>query len=144
MMIDRIVVGIDGSAGSRAALEWVADLAVQLGAHVTVVHVFEPLAKLGEIDPPYDMHKLAEQAREQLDGEWVMPLALAGVPHETVFAEGAPGERLAHMADEVDADLIVVGDRGHAGLRKMLFGSTARELPRQTTRPVTVIHSDDD
>ncbi len=143
-MIDRIVVGIDGSAGSRAALEWVADLAVQLGAHVTAVHVFEPLAKLGEIDPPYDMHELATRASEQLDGDWVMPLALRGVPHDTVFTEGAPGERLAHVADEIDADLIVVGDRGHAGLRKMLFGSTAHELPRQTTRPVTVIHSDDD
>jgi len=144
MMIDRIVVGIDGSAGSRAALDWVADLAVQLGAHVTAVHIFEPLAQLGEIEPPYDMQALADRARDLLDGEWVMPLALAGVPHDTVFVEGPPGERLAHVADEVDADLIVVGDRGHAGLRKMLFGSTARELPQQTSRPVTVIHSDDD
>jgi nucleotide-binding universal stress UspA family protein len=90
------------------------------------------------------MHELATRASEHLDGDWVMPLALRGVPHDTVFTEGAPGERLTHVADEIDADLIVVGDRGHAGLRKMLFGSTAHELPRQTTRPVTVIHSDDD
>jgi nucleotide-binding universal stress UspA family protein len=108
------------------------------------VHVFEPLAKLGEIEPPYDMPALAAAARERLDGEWITPLLMAGVPYDTVFTEGDPDDRLAHVADDIDADLLVVGDRGHTGLRKMLFGSTALELPRKTTRPVTVIHSGDD
>lgn len=143
MSVHRIVVGADGSAGSQAALDWVADLATQLDAQVTAVHVFDPLAGLGEIEPPYDMQELAAIARGHLETEWTAPLASAGVRYETVFTEGQPIRALVAAADEVDADLIVVGDRGHLEKRKRFFGSTALDLPRATSRPVTVVHSHD-
>lgn len=143
MTVYRIVVGVDGSPGSQAALGWVAELAAQLGAHVTAVHVFEPLAKLGDVEPPYDIPGLADTARTHLDGEWVQPLAAAKVAHDTVFAEGSPADRLADIADDVDADLIVVGDRGHSTVRKLVIGSTALKLPHETSRPVTIIRQTD-
>lgn len=144
MTVARIAVGVDGSAGSRAAVAWVAELAAQTAATVVAIHVFEPLELLGRVDPPYDMAALGEAARRRLDDEWIEPLTAAGIATETVWCEGSPAPALADAAVSAGADLIVVGDRGHSPLRKLVIGSTALKLPHTTSLPVTIVRTPDD
>ena len=139
MSIAVIVTGVDGSEGSTQALEWVAGLAAQTGSKVIAVHTFEPLAHLGEQRPPYDFAAAEELARSRLETEWMNPLATAGVDFESRLVHGAPFECLIDVADDVDADLIVVGARGLGFLRGMALGSTSNKLIHTSKRPVVVI-----
>ena len=144
MTVQHIVVGADGSAGSTAAVQWVAELAAQLDAKVTVVHVFEPLAQLGAVEPPYDIPSLEAAARAQLEGPWTEPLADARVVFTTELVEGDPAAALAEVADHTGADLIVVGDRGYSSVRRLVLGSTAMKLPHETRHPVAIIRAPKD
>ena len=139
MSISVIVTGVDGSEGSNHALEWVAGLAAQTGARVVAVHTFEPLAHLEDQRPPYDFQLAEESAKGRLEKEWMAPLIGAGVEHECRMLHGAPWECLIDVADETDADLIVVGARGFGVLRGLALGSTSNKLIHASHRPVVVI-----
>lgn len=134
-----IVVGLDGSEGSRRAVQWVADLAARLGATVCAVHTFEPLSHLSEVEPPYDFDAMEADARRRLESEWAEPLAGSGVSHEVRVVHGAPFQCLIDVADEVDADLIVVGARGLGRLKSLALGSTSGKLLHLSHRPVTIV-----
>ena len=62
---------------------------------------------------------------------------------ETRVVEGSSGQMIIHTADEVDADVIVVGSHGHGFLSRVLIGSVSEYVVRHTTRPVLVVRHDD-
>lgn len=137
MTIRTIVVGVDGSEGSRRAVAWTAELAAALGAKVVAVHSFEPLAHLGDTQPPYDFALIESNVRSKLESDWTTPLA--GVDHEARLMHGSPFECILDAADEVDAGLIVVGARGYGLLQSLAFGSTSSKVLHLSKRPVTVL-----
>lgn len=57
--------------------------------------------------------------------------------------EGASGQMIIHIADEVDADVIVVGSHGHGFLSRVLIGSVSEYVVRHTLRPVLVVRHDE-
>lgn len=153
----RIVVGVDGSANSVAALHLAVGLAARDGATVEAVYAFHPYLEAqypfaGAL-PPYGPHgegtqdpadptsepiNAATDARELLKNTLSAALGPAGVEQVVVRAiEGEPHDVLASVAEK--ADLLVVGARGHNGPFGLLHGSTAQACTRHATCPVLVV-----
>jgi nucleotide-binding universal stress UspA family protein len=132
-----IVVGYDGSASAKAALERAARDAGDR-ATVVVVTAFEPPAEwLGH---PYD-----QKAHDDHRGQAVAALqeaasspALAGATVETELIAGRPAEVIATVARTRDAEEIVIGSRGLGPLRGAL-GSVAYRVLHDADRPVVVV-----
>jgi nucleotide-binding universal stress UspA family protein len=92
----------------------------------------------------------AEQARQAIlaEGSDELDATIAAlgvdpaiVEHQVV--EGASGQMIVHIADEIGADVIVVGSHGHGFLSRVLIGSVSEYVVRHTTRPVLVVrHAD--
>lgn len=140
MSVKTILVGLDDSPGSLDALRWAADLAAPLGARLVLLHVFEPLAHVGELAPGTDLKTLRERTADTLRGTPCEDLRRRGIAHELLVREGLPVDALVDVADEVDADLIVVGARRIGRLQAILLGSTSSRLVHRTARPVVVLH----
>jgi nucleotide-binding universal stress UspA family protein len=139
MAIKRIIVGVDGSAGSAKALSLTAELAAATGAEVVAVHAFEPLALVGKIEPPLDFVKIKHETEEILRTEWCAPLAGADVPFRTVVVEEDPVHALVDTAKAEGGDLIVVGTRGLGSVRGAVLGSVANKLPHKAHVPVVIV-----
>ncbi len=134
-----IVVGVDGSEGSRHALIVAAELGAGLGAEVVAVHAFEPLALLGEVPPPIDFVALRAEVAEEMERDWVGPLRDAGVTYRCLIVEDRPVKALLRAAEDVGATHIVVGTRGVGGFKGLLVGSVASTLPGHAHLPVTIV-----
>lgn len=135
----RIVIGTDGSPDAQYAVTKTGELAVRLSAEVVLVHAYEPLAHLEELDGGRDLSAVEADTARRLEEEWSAPLAALGVPTETRIAHGVAAEVLCDVADEFEADLIVVGARGLGRLESLLLGSTSSRVVNSSTRPVLVI-----
>lgn len=143
MTIERILVGADGSPGSQRAVLWAAELAAALGARVVVAHVFEPLARLAELSPQSDLGALRERTARELGPLLCRALAERGVPYETRLVEGQPARALADLAEELDADLIVVAARRRTPVASLVLGSTSSRLSGLTRRTVVLVHPEE-
>jgi nucleotide-binding universal stress UspA family protein len=133
-----IVVGFDGSDGAKAALGAAADLGERLGAKLTVVFGFDANPVGGEA---LDYWEAVRQ-----HGETVLQTALAqasatGVEIETVVAEKAPSDALSEIAEERDAEMIVVGSNGERPIAAAILGSTPHRLVHISSRPVLVVRA---
>jgi nucleotide-binding universal stress UspA family protein len=141
--IELIVVGVDGSDSSRAALHWAYDEATHHGATLSVVSTWHPAAM--PMTPPYGSlppEGYADQPKQEaLDLLERLIAALEArkpaVDVRTLIAEGNPAEVLIERSKE--ADLMVVGSRGHGGFRGMLLGSVSQHLVAHAHCPVVVV-----
>jgi nucleotide-binding universal stress UspA family protein len=93
----------------------------------------------------------SEQARTDIlnegQDELIDTRAAMGITDEAVetrLVEGASGQMIINVADEVDADVIVVGSHGHGFLSRVLIGSVSEYVVRHTKRPVLVVRHDSD
>lgn len=140
----KIVVGVDGSPGSRAALRWAFDEARIRRAALEVVTVWQfpvmtSLPAFGAMPPPDDMGEQAEaELRQVLVDEDVAPTD--EVPVTTVVAEGAAAPALLEASE--GADLLVVGSRGHGGFTGLLLGSVSHQCASHSECPVVVVRTD--
>ena len=137
-----VVVGVDGSPDSSAALRFAADEATQRAARLRVVHVWTPIpwcAGLPEFQQRLlaaDRARCAEDAAARTQ-DAVRELGLLVGRVEALTAEGAPGAALVELSR--DARLLVVGATGHGGAPADRVGSTARYVTRHAVCPVTVV-----
>jgi nucleotide-binding universal stress UspA family protein len=136
-----IVAGVDGSAGSRAAVRVAAELANALDNRLVLVHaVHDP--------PPFPYGdarvRELERGRAVRDGERLLETVAGDVDAETQVVLGDPATRLDEAAYEHDAELIVVGARGHSGLAAVFVGSVSQRLASRATRPVMIVPPDAD
>ncbi len=138
-MIQRILVGVDGSADSRAALEFAAELAEQLGAEVVAVHALGLLDYLQPGDEPVPTSSHREEITAAFQDEWCEPLDRRGVRGRRIVEDGPPAMVLLRLADAESVDMIVVGSRGVGGFPELLLGSTSMQIVQHATVPVTVI-----
>jgi nucleotide-binding universal stress UspA family protein len=136
-----ILVGVDGSPGSRTALTWAAAEAADHGADLVVLDVWEQvlLPPIGSGSVPLsgvpDASQGAEEIlltviREEL-GEDPPVLVHPRVQH------GNPAEVLIEQS--ADADLLVVGTRGHGGFAGLVLGSVSQHVAAYAKCPVTVV-----
>ena len=142
--IRRIVVGVDGSEHSDAAVEWAARMAKGMGSEVVAVFAvappvyFETGYTAPVVPPQFDPEWRAEMKNE-LEGSWCKRLRDAGVQYRTVMEDGRPASVIAQVADSVDADVIVVGRRGRGGVAELVLGSVSHELVLHSKRPILLI-----
>ncbi len=135
--MDRIVVGVDGSATAAQALAWAADLADRTGACLRAVMSWEdhyadmwvPGSGVG-----VDRLTVTRRALEHAVGR--VARDHPSVSMELSPVEGPPARTLVAAAD--DADLLVVGSRGHGGLAGTLLGSVSLYCVTHAPCPVVV------
>jgi nucleotide-binding universal stress UspA family protein len=126
-----IVCGIAQTEGNAHTLKVAARLADRLGARLAMVAV---------IDSPAD-----SSARRAATAQAASALAALarrwGVVDDAVhrIETGDPAERLAHVADELDAELVVVGGTRRSRLASLLNGDVAERVSRRARRPVAVV-----
>ena len=134
----RIVVGLDGSQSSIAALEWAASQAELTGAGLEVLMTWEwptsygmALAVPSDYDPTHES--------ENLLGELLEPVREAhpSVSIESRVVEGHPAPVLVEASH--GADLLVVGSRGHGEFAGMLLGSVSEHCVTNSHCPVLVM-----
>ena len=148
-MDTSIVCGVDGSPDSAAALAVAARMAERLGARLVLAHVAEPvLTPYAHASPFGGMTMagpLATQEQTAVQEETAARLleqaaAAAGVADaEQRVAIGLPAERLAEIADEEEAELIVVGSRGRGAFKAAFLGSVSNSLVGVARCPVLIV-----
>jgi nucleotide-binding universal stress UspA family protein len=137
-MIRKIVVGADASTAGRAAIQWAADLAAGLGAHVTVVHAAGLVERARAVSEGDDEEAFEEDLRARVERDWCAPLRAVGVHHEVVVQPGPPVSTLLDVAGD-DADLLVVGRRGAGAPDGPHLGSTSSQLVAEADVSVVVV-----
>ena len=133
-----IMHATDGSPSAAEALDLAIDLAKETGASLACVSVH--LRHVGskgmnppilEVEEPHGAEHLAEAAAEKARAE--------GVAAKPYALSGDPAKEIARAAEELGADLVVVGSRGYGGLHGALVGSVSRALMTRCKVPVTVV-----
>ena len=133
-MFGRIVVGTDGSVTATEAVRQATDLAKTVGASVALVSAFEPVAqsRLREerqqvpddlahiVTPREDVEATLAEAAKVVEG--------AGVKVQTFARQGDPADAILDVAEEENADLIVVGNKGMTGAKRFLLGSVPNKV----------------
>jgi nucleotide-binding universal stress UspA family protein len=130
-----VAVGVDGSAGSKRALRWAVDEARLRDATLRVIKAWSYIGQPGgTFDPGYG----DDDARRDLQAE-VASLgdSTAGLELDLVTVCDLPAKGLLDAA--ADADLLVVGSRGHGGFRGLLLGSVSTHVVHHARCPVTVV-----
>jgi nucleotide-binding universal stress UspA family protein len=136
--VERIVVGLDGSAGSERALEWAIRMAGASGAEVVPVHAWvRPSSFSGLLG--HDGEEALRQAHVMFEHVWCLPLREAKLPYRPVFTESNPVAGLINTAVRERADMIVVGARGLGGFAELLLGSVSQQLAAHSPVPVVVV-----
>jgi nucleotide-binding universal stress UspA family protein len=141
---ELVVVGVDGSEESIAALAWAARYASAIGAQVRVIAAWHYPAAAGTAPigmAPEPVRAEAEQyVRDQLN-EAISKVYPGGAADqvETKLAYGHPAQVLLDEADR--ADLLVVGHRGHGAFTGMLVGSVSTHCVTHATCPVVVVRT---
>ena len=138
-----LVVGADGSDGSRRALEWSAQLASATGAEVLAVHVLTYSHALLRDITPDTMRAWRLELHEDLRTRWTEPLAAGGVDHRTLVVEhDSAAAGLLATTEREDADLLIVGAKGHGSLADRVLGGVSYRVTHRSRHPVVVVPSD--
>lgn len=146
-MYRNILVPIDGSETAKRGLNEAVSLAKQLGSQIRVMHVINRAELLSPdlvgsayLLIPQKMHEYAtamlQEAEETVRG--------AGVDVDTRLFEGngvSAGEQILNTAAGWPADLIVCGTHGRRGIRRLLMGSDAEYVVRQSPVPVLLVRA---
>jgi nucleotide-binding universal stress UspA family protein len=142
----RIVVGVDGSAGSQDALRWALAESCRRNADVDIVYCWSPpylamssgyaVGYMNTEDVSAEAHAHLEQAMAACPDE-IAATNAAGLTVSTTVLEGDAGASLVSEAKE--AVMLVVGRRGHAGLSHFVLGSVSRYVTTHAHCPVVVV-----
>ena len=137
-----VVVGVDGSAESVAALKWADAYAAATGARIRVVMAWHYPAAVGPapvgVAPAAITEEVRQHVTEALDK--TVAEAAVGVDVEKQVGYGHPAQVLVDQS--AGADLLVVGHRGHGAFTGMLVGSVSVHCVTHAHCPVVVVRSD--
>ena len=142
-----MVVGTDGSETASEAVRQAAELAKQVGAKVHLVSAYEPVpeGRLREerqqvpgdlqwmVNPREDVDATLSAAAERV--------AEAGVEARSWAREGDPADAILDVAEELAADLIVVGNKGMTGAKRFLLGSVPNRVSHHAPCAVMIIRT---
>ncbi len=146
-MITSIVVGTDGSETATTAVRKAAELAGRLGASLHVVSAYAPLsgvrargayavgsdASAWAADPDVDVRAILDQA--------VGACHAAGAECEVYARRGDAASAVLEVAQEQDADLIVVGNKGMGGNRRFLLGNVPDKISHHAGCSVLIVQT---
>ena len=140
-MYTNIMIAVDGSPESLQAVRQALALVERgLRAEIALVNVQEAasLLELATQDSD-DIAVAAVQAGEHLMSPCAALLDAAGVGYSMEVVLGEPGTVLVDMAEQIDADLVMLGARGMGAIESALVGSVSKAVISRCSRPVMVI-----
>jgi nucleotide-binding universal stress UspA family protein len=142
-----IVVGTDGSETARKAVDAAVELARLTGASLELVSAYEPVSNQrlrGEArHVPPDLQWMVNP-REDVDATLAAAATRArdgGVPAHTYAREGDPADAILDVAEELGAELIVVGNKGMTGAKRFLLGSVPNKVSHHAPCAVMIIRT---
>ena len=141
----QILLPTDFSGCANYALPYAAAIARATGARIICVHVVEavvPAVGYTGLAEPMPIADISEQLEDSAERE--LPRLtdceeLKGVEVEEVIVHGDAAAEIVSLAEEREADLIVIASHGRTGLGRMIFGSTAEAVVRHASCPVLVV-----
>jgi nucleotide-binding universal stress UspA family protein len=137
----KILIATDGSDCAREAVEFALDLAAEQHARPVVAHVAPEV----DVVPSGAFGMTGALLHELTDYDWSSleeARALAAerdIEVETEMLRGDTVDEIVAYADTIDADLIVVGSRGHSAIASAVIGSVSRGVLHEARRPVLVV-----
>jgi nucleotide-binding universal stress UspA family protein len=146
-VFQSIVVGTDGSETAQVAVDAAAELAQLSGARLELVSAYEPVpsqrlrAEARQV--PADVQWMVNP-REDVDAtlsEAAERVADAGVESRSWAREGDPADAILDVAEELGADLIVVGNKGMTGAKRFLLGSVPNKVSHHAPCSVLIIRT---
>lgn len=144
--LKRVLVPVDFSSCSRAALEYAARVAAASDATLEILHVYEPPHYIGDVMvqiPERAAVTVQEYIRQQSESLLADLLrsatGLEGLSTTTTMRPGVPHAAVVEQARASKSDLIVMGTHGRSGLSHLLMGSVAEKVLRQAPCPVVVV-----
>lgn len=138
--LSKLVVGVDGSDGSRAALTWTADLAKSADAEVVAVHVLTYNQEFVRDLSLDTLRTWRRDLRRDLETAWTDPLRAAGVGYRCLVVEDdSPAAGLLAVAAREQADIFVVGTRGRGKMTGRVLGGVSYRLLHHADQPVVVV-----
>jgi nucleotide-binding universal stress UspA family protein len=144
---DSLLVPVDFSPASEAALRKALKLASSSESNVIVLHVIEPTLIDFAVDHGWGSHpEVAAKMRARAEEKFIQyrNQDTDGVEVDTLISEGVPFVEILKKAKDFAVDAIVIGRIGVRGeIEKLLFGSTAEKVLRTSTHPVIVFPQDD-
>src|ERR687887_68889 len=146
-MFERIVVGTDGSDTATEAVRQAIELAKMAGGRLGIVAAFEPVPETrvreeraelpGDVShavgPREDVNVILDTAMGRAKRE--------GVEAESYPREGDPADAILDVAEETNADLIVVGNKGMTGAKRFLLGSVPNKVSHHAPSSVLIIRT---
>jgi nucleotide-binding universal stress UspA family protein len=148
-MYKKILVATDLTPASEPALKAALALAKTLGAQITALHVLDAPVESGRWFLPESPELIAfraaidrehETLHEQLAAQ-LASLAQGSVSASAIVRDGNPVDTIVGVADEIGADLVVVGTHGRRGLQHALLGSVAERVVRTANQAVLTVRS---
>jgi nucleotide-binding universal stress UspA family protein len=149
MAMERILVGVDGSAPSLKAVDLAADLASKYNAELILLKAVEDRPR--ELDaaveeyarsehiPAAEAEVVLKMANDILDNARKAALAKGAAQISVEPSFGDPAAQIIAAARDREADLIVVGSRGHGRVAGLLLGSVAQKVVSLANCPVVVV-----
>ncbi|XXY53959.1 universal stress protein [Sorangium sp. So ce269] len=139
-----LLLAHDFDETSELALDTALELARKLSAKIVVAHVYSvPLYTFPEgsalIPSAEDAARLAEAAQRSLDQVLERRRASADVEISGVLRSGVPDEEICRLAEEIGADMIVIGTHARGAVARALVGSVAQRVVRAAKVPVLTI-----
>jgi nucleotide-binding universal stress UspA family protein len=146
-MFGSIVVGTDGSETAGEAVRQATDLAKAVGAQIHLVSAFEPVGnqrlREEQTQVPDDMQWMVNQ-REDVDATLraaAEQIVESGVEAEIYARQGDPADAILDVAEEQNADLIIVGNKGMTGAKRFLLGSVPNKVSHHAPCSVLIIRT---
>ena len=143
LTIRRILVPVDFTETAERAFQYAVELARKFDASVTVLHAYQ-IPAYGFPDAAIIASaelatQMANAGQARLDS-LIDSNKTSGISMTAILRDGVPWEEIKAVAEEVHADLIVIGTHGRRGLARALLGSVAENVIRTSNLPVLVIH----
>jgi nucleotide-binding universal stress UspA family protein len=146
-MFKRILVAVDESPQAASALDLAIELAKDVKAALTLVHVLDPGAIASTADDAaaatvveIELDELQSAGKELLEAS-AARVREAGLEVDTIMRDGVPAETILDTAERSNAELIVIGTHGRHGVARFFLGSCAEAVLRQSPMPVLVKRS---
>ncbi|HVD86683.1 MAG TPA: universal stress protein [Solirubrobacterales bacterium] len=146
-MFKRIVVGTDGSDTAAGAVRQAIELARLSKAQLSIVSAYEPISgrrvQGEQVDAPADVQY---EIGPREDVNLVLDAAAAearkeGIEVQTHPIEADPADAILNVAEQTDADLIVVGNKGMTGARRYLLGSVPNNISHHAPASVLIVQT---
>lgn len=138
-----LVVGVDGSPASFAAMRWAVRQAQSTSATIVAVYVMTVNTEFLHDMPIAGFGNWRRRIDDQLNGPWTDPARRAGITvHGQIVESDDESLGIAKVANEVNAETVVVGVNGRGNLVDRLLGSTTYKLVHHCARPVVIVPTD--